>query len=124
MRITTLRLIAAAVAYATGVLLAAQTGTAALDTIAAAATSIWHAIGGALSTAVVAVIGMASSVELLTAVLAPLAFLAMATIFGLIVGPAIVDHVPNTDPDSAAAPDAEVLTLPARRRSSAGREAA
>ena len=46
--VNTPRLIAAAIAYAAGILLTDQIGTAALDTIATAATSTWRALGTAL----------------------------------------------------------------------------
>lgn len=124
MNTNTPRLVAAAIAYAAGVLLTAQFGTPVLDTIAAAATSTWRAVGAVLGTAIVGGLRMASDVELLIAVLGPLAFLAMAAILGLIVWPATVDHVPNTDPAPADASDAKVLPMPTRRRASAGREAA
>lgn len=114
MQVDTPRLMAASIAYGAGVLLVAQAGTAALDTLATALDSAGNAVGGALSAGIAAVLTPASDIELLTAVLAPLAFVAMVAILGLMVWPAIVDHVPNSDPAPQTDTDAEVLALPTR----------
>lgn len=117
------RLVSSAVAYAAGILLAAEIGPATLEAIATATTAGWHAIGGALAAGSHAVAQTARDIQVLAAVLAPPALLAMTTILGLMVWPAIVDHVPNADP-APADRDAEVVALPARRRLPRPRRAA
>lgn len=101
------RILPALLLYGAGMLVVAELGGPVLDAIAA----VTAAAVGSASTAVARLLA-ATTAETLVAVLAPLTLLAIASVVGVVVWPAIVDHVPADDVEPQPA---EVVQLDGRR---------
>lgn len=108
------RALAATIAYAAMVLAAPPIAGGGLEILTDALRSAWMSTTQAATAAVIAVIDAVSRVETVLAVFLPITGIGFAGLFGLIVWPATVEHVPNRQAVSRRS--AEVIGLGTDRR--------